>query len=233
MLLALTSLLPITFSVGPSFAPAMCHAPAVCLLPRAAGPPRLAVEGDDDMLRLRQAGLRVVDAAKKFGSAQEEQARAWVDEAIDSQASEADTEALLEKQLVLFEECLLDDEGGKCKELDAALTALEVQLKVANDAKGIKATFEKVKLDRALARVRKAAGKFGPEHERSADAWAKHVRATKSANPVTLLEQQEALFGECLLDDDGETCRELQDSLEALQGALGVRGKVVSTANLI
>lgn len=179
---------------------------------------------------LREAGNRVIDAAKKFGRTQEAQARAWVTEAIESQASEVDTDTLLEKQLVLFEECLIDDEGGKCKELDAALTALERELRMNKDAKGLKAKFANVKLDRALARVRKAAGNFGPEHARSAAVWAAQVRATKSANPVTLLEQQEALFGECLIDEDGSSCRDLQDSLDALQRALGVHGKVVSTA---
>jgi hypothetical protein len=191
---------------------------------------RLAI--DDNEAILRKAALRVVTAAKPFGSEQEAQARAWVDEAIESDASTVDIDTLLAKQLTLFEECLIDDEGGKCKELDAALTALESQLKVTNVAKGIKVPFETVKLERALARVRKAAGKFGTEQARYVAAWTDQVRATRSANPAGLLAQQSALFDECVIDEDGSQCQELEESLATLQAALGVRGQVVSTAAL-
>ena len=78
-----------------------------------------------------------------------------------------------------------------------------------------------------------AASKFGPEQKKVAAAWVSDVRASGSINPAQLLEQQVALFGECLLDEDGggsERCQELQDALGALQAGLGVRGKIVPTA---
>ena len=60
------------------------------------------------------------------------------------------------------------------------------------------------------------------------------MRFPHPSSLARFLEAQEALFGECLIDDDGgdSKCRELQDSLAAMQSALGVRGKVVSTASL-
>jgi len=120
----------------------------------------------------------------------------------------------------------------KCKELDAALTALENMLATdMNDERA--AVFGRgPKLDRALLRVRSAAAKFGPEHQSVARAWTSRVRSNGWANPAALLEDQVALFGECLVDEDGspDRCLVLQESLEALQVALNVRGKVVSTA---
>ena len=49
-----------------------------------------------------------------------------------------------------------------------------------------------------------------------------------------LLEQQQLLFGQCMLEEDGSSikCSELQVSIAALQEALGVGGRVVSTAGL-
>ena len=49
-----------------------------------------------------------------------------------------------------------------------------------------------------------------------------------------LLEQQQLLFGQCMLEENGSSakCSELQVSIAALQEALGVGGRVVSTAGL-
>ena len=91
------------------------------------------------------------------------------------------------------------------------------------------------KVDRAAARVRKAAAAFGPEQKRVAELWTADVRSNCAANPTALLQGQVALFGECLLDEDGcsARCQELQESLDALQASLGIRGKIVSTRDLM
>ena len=199
----------------------------------------LCAEAPDD--RLERAAMAVVKAASLFGAEQELAATAWVEEAVRSDAGSADPSALLERQLALFEECVLDGEGDACGELDAALTDLEGQLLLntagieeAGPVRRLTRAFGLSKLDRALARVRKAASKYGSDQQRFADAWTRKVRETRSGNPARFLEAQEALFGECLIDEDGgdSKCRELQDSLAAMQSALGVRGKVVSTAAL-
>jgi len=187
-------------------------------------------EGD---AKIKEAAARVVVAAEQFGEVHTAAAVAWIDEAMAARAAgEFDASALLEKQIVLFEECLLDEDGGaKCKELDDALAGLEEQLK--KDASGPVSEFGNAKLDRAAARVRAAAAKFGPDHRKMADVWMADVRANRKLNPAALLEEQLALFGECLLDydDDGgpDRCKELEEALAALQAGLGVRGRVVPT----
>ena len=87
------------------------------------------------------------------------------------------------------------------------------------------------KMERAASRVRVAAGKFGPEQSKAASEWIAEVKKTNGGDPTTLLESQELIFGECLLDEDGCSlrCFELQESLNALQECLGIRGSIVST----
>lgn len=127
-----------------------------------------------------------------------------------------------------LQECLIEDsEDSICTELDQALTALEQHLMVRSQGDG--------KIDRACARVRTAAAKFGPEQENVAALWVAEMRRNESVNPLALLEQQVALFGECLLDDDGgpERCKELNEALGALQVSLGIRGKIMPTRGLV
>jgi len=178
----------------------------------------VAMCASDDLTAKLAAAQRVVDAAASFGDAQGSAAKAWVAEAL---AGKPDAARLLEQQMVLFDECIIDeDDGAKCKELDEALSKLEKELDTGNN-----------ELDRAAARVRKAAAKFGAEQEEAASVWLEHAKLTRAANPALLLQAQVALFGECLLDDEGSParCNELQDAISALQASLGVGGKVVST----
>merc|ERR1719162_469791 len=114
--------------------------------------PVVACAGADPEVAIKEAAARVVKAATRFGGAQGEAAAAWVE---DATSGGAEISELIEQQLVLFDECMLDDDSGKCKELDAALNALEMRLNTLS--------FGSAKLDRAAARVRKAARKFGPE----------------------------------------------------------------------
>jgi len=231
MLSVATLSLGLTVHNAPRFVTPPMAARSLCQL-------RLSMGGfespnlDEPELRVRAAAIRVVAAANKFGEAQGEAAAEWVTDAMSSRFGKVDCAALLGKQMALFEECLLDEDGGaKCKELDVALAGLEEQLK--KDASGPVSEFGNAKLDRAAARVRAAAAKFGPDHRKMADVWMADVRANRKLNPAALLEEQLALFGECLLDYDGDggpaRCKELEEALAALQAGLGVGGRVVPT----
>ena len=183
--------------------------------------------------RLQEAAARVLAAAQSFGSPQAEAAAAWVDEAMAAGGTASDGTKLLESQLSLFEECLLDgdDDGSRCRELDAALGALERQLMMSSAARAKAfSAFASSRFDRAAARVCSASSKFGPEQSTAASAWLAKVRKTGAANPAALLESQDAAFGECLLDEAGGSarCEELQDSLNALHASLGLRGKIAA-----
>lgn len=215
--------------------PAPLRAPALHVSARSAHVVLCAPGAGD--LQLQKAAARAIAAAEQFASDQAEAVAAWVDQAM---RSASDGSELLEAQLSIFEECIVDDEdgGAKCEELDAALTNLEQHLMAAastTPAEPVFAVFGNSKLDRACARVRTAASKFGPEQLKAAEAWLALVRDKGAANPAGLLESQEALFGECLLDEDGcsSRCLELQESLNALQASLGIRGKIVSTKDLM
>jgi hypothetical protein len=183
------------------------------------------------------AGSRVVEAARQFGGAQAEVAAEWVAETADGEAADD----LLTRQLALFETCVIDgddDDGAKCRELDAALGALESALKAGErgaPAERFAALFGSSRVDRATMRLTNAAARFGDEQGMVAAAWVSGVRADGKLNPAGLLEQQHQLFGECLLDEDGTgsaRCLALQDALAAFQRSLGVRGNVVSTRDL-
>merc|ERR1719337_202791 len=116
--------------------------------------------------------------------------------------SEVDKAGLLGKQMALFDECLLE-ESGKCEELDRALTSLEMQLQQgeAGPVDALVGLFGQSKLDRASARVRTAAAKFGAEQGKIADLWLADLRKRDRAiDPLELLEQETLLFGECLAD---------------------------------
>mmetsp|Transcript_25428 Transcript_25428/g.64629 ORF Transcript_25428/g.64629 Transcript_25428/m.64629 type:complete len:227 (+) Transcript_25428:41-721(+) len=182
------------------------------------------VDGEDP---IKIAANRVVRAAEQFGSTQGAAAADWVKAVTRAKGADFDANSLLEQQLQLFEECIIDEDGdGNCQELDTALSDLET-LMASGALKG-------AQLERAVTRVRMSAAKFGPEQERVAIAWADAVRDGSCSNPAALLESQSALFDECLVDEDGgpERCIELEESLAALQLALGVGGRVVSTAGM-
>lgn len=202
---------------------------AVSVVRRPASAVVLCAAGDAK--HIQEAAARVVRAAEMFGSEQGAAAAEWVGEAIRTPIAATEPEELFNKQIMLFEGCVVDDdeEGSmeRCKELDAALSDLDKLLFFA-------ASKGNPKLDRALVRVKNAAAKFGDEQRRVAEVWTRQVRAEGCANPAALLEQQQLLFGQCMLEEDGSSakCSELQVSIAALQEALGVGGRVVSTAGL-
>jgi len=233
MLSVATLSLGLTVHNAPRFVTPPMAARSLCQL-------RLSMGGfespnlDEPELRVRAAAIRVVAAANKFGEAQGEAAAEWVTDAMSSRFGKVDCAALLGKQMALFEECLLE-ESGKCTELDQALTSLELQLQEGESGPvdSLVGLFGQSKLDRASARVLKAAAKFGADQERIADLWLEDVRERGGAiDPLELLEQETLLFSECLADEDGpERCKELDEALAALQLSLGVGGRVVSTAD--
>jgi len=170
-----------------------------------------------------KAASAVKKAAAKFGKAQSDSAKAWVDAVVASDDG-CPSEGLLSDQLVLFEECMVDDEGGKCKELDSALTAFEEALavKLAPGASNTKANLEKSKKNRAAARVRSAAAKFGAPQKAFAETWTRDAVAAGTSSGQ-LMEQTLALFDSCSVTADGKAdpkCVALFDALDNLQVAL-------------
>ena len=69
---------------------------------------------------------KVTLAAQKFGPTQGKTAQKWVSESIEAGNLYDDfkTEALMEMQLTLFEECQLDGDSSKCKDLSDAIEDL-------------------------------------------------------------------------------------------------------------
>lgn len=174
------------------------------------------------------AAKRVVAAAECFGTAQGDAAKAWVAEAL---AGKADPSKLLGKQIDIFEGCIIgDDDGEKCKELDESLSRLELELNA-----GVRFGTADGAVDRASVRVRKAAAKFGDEQAAATDKWLLGAKASGAANPALLLQAQTAMFGECMLDEDGSStrCQDLEDALNALQASLGIGGMVVGTRGVM
>lgn len=82
-----------------------CRAPTA---PRAAHL-SLCAEADPEA-KLRDAAARVVQAAAQFGEGQGKAAAEWVNEAISARSGESgemDMSELMEKQMALFDECLV------------------------------------------------------------------------------------------------------------------------------
>lgn len=186
-----------------------------------------ASEEATEMSELEAAAERVRMAASKFGATQERAAVDWVTKAVDLDPDVSrNADSLLSTQLALFEECLLDDADGKCAALDEALIDLESNL---GKAKG---TFmQRNQFERAGSRLKAAAAKFGPEQTKAAALWIRRTRSGEASQEgMSLLEQQVALFGECLLEDGSggsKKCQELEAALAALLEALDAEEKQV------
>jgi len=196
---------------------------------RRAGAPRL--EAATKEIDLDSAAAAVKKAATKFGKVQADATQAWLDAVIASDEG-CPTTDLLSEQIVLFEECTVNDEGGKCKELDAALTAFEAAVTVPSTAATkTKANLEAYAKERAGARVRAAAAKFGPAQKKFAIAWTKEA-VEAGATSSSLMSQTLALFDQCSLTEDGKAdpkCVALFDAIDNLQIAL--TGEVVAPSS--
>jgi len=217
--------------------------PALALRPTAAHPAavermsasRLAVQPtmvatSPEEKTLLAASRRVTLAAQKFGPTQGKAAQKWVAESIEAGNLYEDfkTEALMEMQLTLFEECQLDDDSGKCKDLSDAIEELNAAVAVRKkkpktDEFDFNIAMGSTPTQEAATKLRNAATLFGPEQKAAADAWIKQVIDGDTMSKATgLLEQQVALFGECVLSEDStpSKCQQLDEALAELQQAI-------------
>lgn len=164
---------------------------------------------------------RVVDAARKFGSAQADAAEAWVELAkVYAVAGKVPSgEALLQQEVGLFTDCLLDGDADKCKELDAALRELLALLETQGNGDFIVRSATAVQLKVVAARVCAAATPFGAEQALAAAAW---VQQALEASPSSgLMEKRVALFDGCSTIDAGSgSCEELEGALEEMTTVL-------------
>jgi len=204
---------------------------------RAVQPSCVATSNEDKAVLA--AAKKVMRSAAKFGVTQGKVAQLWVEEAM--RGGNPNPAALTEVELVLFEECKLED-GGKCAELS---TGMEELLSAVEEkrAKPSAAGFFEFKLgatpiENAAAKVRAAATSFGPEQKEAADAWIKKVAGGQQLAASSLLEEQILLFGECVLSEGStqSNCEELEQALEEMQAALDSTniasasvGKIMST----
>ena len=174
---------------------------------------------------IAQAALAVKKVAARFGVTQRKAAEAWVEAAVGEGCP---TTSLLEEQLQLFNECLLEDEGNKCKELDAALTEFDKALVSSPKSQQNKLNLDFIfgsQRERSAARVKDAARAFGNVEAQAAKEWTEKL--LKEGKPdddsPSLMEQQVLIFGECKLTPDGKPdpkCLALYEALDALQIAL-------------
>ena len=172
--------------------------------------------------QLLAASKKVTMIAKRFGKDQGKAAQSWVEAAIS--AGDANSATLMEQQLMLFEECKLDN-GGKCKELSDALEALTSAVekrKKDPDTKSFQINMGATPIQAAATKVRAAATKFGPAQKAAADDWIKRTASGEVVGASTLLEGQVMLFGECVLSegDSPSNCQQLEQALTDLQIAL-------------
>ena len=130
----------------------------------------------DDEKAVVAASQKVTMAAKKFGVTQGKAAQAWVESAIKT--SDVSGSTLMQMQLQLFDECKLDDESGRCKDMsDAieALTAAVAERKNAPKDEEFKLVMGPTPIQEAATKLRAAATSFGPEQKTAADAWIKKL----------------------------------------------------------
>jgi len=200
---------------------AVARAPSCAVTHRRVATPKLEVA---DAVDVDKAAAAVKKAAAKFGKVQADKTNEWLSAVVASDDG-CPTDGLLSEQLILFEECLLDDEGGKCKELDTALTAFGDALAQAPQAgeTRAKANLRKFANDRAAARVKAAAAKFGPTQRAFAEDWTKRAITAGGPSSSSLMEETLLLFDKCAVTEDGKAdpkCVALFDALDNLQVAL-------------
>jgi hypothetical protein len=175
---------------------------------------------------VKEAAKKVTAAAKKFGVTQGKVAQLWVEEALRGGRASADN--LMEIEMVLFDECRLED-GAKCTQLESGMEELLAAVE-AKQSKPRAPVFAfqlgAEPIQAAATKVMAAARQFGPEQEEAADTWVKKVlggELVRSPEAMTaLLEEQIMLYGECMLSEDGTTshCQELEEALTEFEAAL-------------
>ena len=189
--------------------------------PRAVQPK--CVAATDGEKAVIAASQKVTLAAKRFGPTQGKAAQAWVESAIKT--GDASGSSLMQMQLTLFEECQVDDETGRCKDLSDAIDALTASVadrKATPKDEEFKLIIGPTPIQEAATKLRTAATSFGPEQKAAADAWIKKLTSGQETNGLGLLEEQVALFGECVLSEDStpSNCQALEEALAGLQAAI-------------
>jgi len=211
--------------------PSAAHPAAVVRMPasRLAVHPTMVAKSPEEKALL-SASRKVTLAAAKFGPTQGKAAQKWVADSIDAGNLYDDfkTDTLMEMQLTLFAECQLDDDTGKCKDLSEAIDALtsavaERKNKPKTDEFDFDIALGATPIQEAATKLRSAATLFGPEQKTAADEWIKKVISGDTMSKATgLLEEQVALFGECVLSEDStpSNCQKLEEALSELQTAI-------------
>lgn len=209
---------------GPALLPTARNAPVRAHAPRRAVQPT-CVAATAEEKALLAASKKVTLAAKKFGPTQGKVAQDWVEEAISAGGKSGDE--LMAMQLALFEECSLDDESGRCKDLSEAIEALTsaVADRKANprsDEFDFAFASGATPIQEAATKLRSAATLFGPEQKSAADVWIKKITSGAETSGAGLLEEQVVLFGECVLSEGStpSNCQQLETALAELQSAI-------------
>mmetsp|Transcript_73983 Transcript_73983/g.123556 ORF Transcript_73983/g.123556 Transcript_73983/m.123556 type:complete len:346 (+) Transcript_73983:25-1062(+) len=179
----------------------------------------------DEEKALVDASQKVTLTAKAFGVKQAKAAQLWVEEAI--KAGDSDSDKLMQMQLQLFEECKLDDESDRCKELSAAIEELTNAVAERKNSPR-SAEFDwafmtgATPIQLAATKLRECATLFGPEQKAAADVWIKKITLGKVSSGAGLLEEQVMLFGECVLSEGStpSNCQKLEQALGELQLAI-------------
>jgi len=233
MLYRLVAALSLLLVPASAFAPpaSLAAAPRIAVVQRQV----IMVAKSEEDKQLLAASKKVVLIAKRFGVAQGKGAQAWIEQAV--KGGDARTESLINMQLALFEECSLDDESGKCKQLTEAMAEMTEAVAKRKETSFFKdgvlkpsalsRQFGTTAVQAAATKLRTAATKFGPEQKAVADAWIKKAASGDVSDAgCTLLEEQITLFGECVLSEDGtpSNCQLLTEALESFQEALDASG---------
>ena len=211
---------------------AVPRCPSLATAPRSALVQPVMVAKSAEDKALLASSKKVVMIAKRFGVAQGKGAQAWVEQAV--KGGDAGTESLVNMQLALFEECALDDDSGKCKQLTAAMEEMVTAVEKRSSSPFFKdgilrpssfgVAIAPTAVQKAATKLRNAAAKFGPEQKAVADAWIKKAARgdLSDAAGSALLEEQITLFGECVLSEDGtpNNSQLLTEALESFQDAL-------------
>jgi len=193
-----------------------------------------------DARKVSAAIAKVKTAAAAFGPAQRDAANAWLDKTLSGQQGFSSAE-LWSQKVLLFEECLIEDDGSStCQKLEEALVTLQEAMVAPSDAPawGRGPLSGPSKKQKAAAAVRTAAAKFGPAQQKQANAWVE--QALKGMSTESLIEEELNLFGECALSEEGSKepnkCIAISKALEAFRLSLGdvadedlMAGKVVPT----
>lgn len=144
-----------------------------------------AVAQDADLKAIDAAASKVRRAAAMFGPEQKTAANSWLDKTIDNGGFSS--AALLKQKKLLFEECVIDDDGSSnCLALDDALVDLQTAMtNLAGDkATNTQKLLAQNKVNKAKLAVRAVAAKFGKTQKNQADAWLEQALGGQSADSL-------------------------------------------------